>query len=489
MKPIIVKDQVRLGPGRCLQLALTGMGYRMFRSMITVAILALAVAFLVHMVTHALLSHRVVGLAYNELGSQREAGRWVSRLTSADTQALVVGQLTTGDKAALQEYERWSGADEKQMTQAAEDAKGLQDLAAYFEELPETARVVLTGGRDMLALVKGLTDADQYRLFMERLPALKAPIPLESQQAFDELIQVRMPRLIELVEKVREGHHRALRQVRGSFDQRTPLLLLADPPGELEKVLSEQGFVVSEGGLGSLSAVAQAGIDREHLARLVQPREVRDVIARRLGRPVALVNQAVVFEWVTNLDRAQWVAGVIKDKTGDSKLSAERILALAQTQRRIDHLQTVVGEQVPGPGGFTALPTATFWLIGLSFMVCVVGVANAMLMSVTERFAEIATMKCLGAMDTFVMLMFLFEAKLQGFFGGIVGLVLGLALAVVRVWVEAGNLVWPALDVFPQLMIGAAVSLVVGVILAGLAAVWPAWVASRLAPMEAMRVE
>ena len=36
------------------------------------------------------------------------------------------------------------------------------------------------------------------------------------------------------------------------------------------------------------------------------------------------------------------------------------------------------------------------WLISLSLLVCVVGIANAMLMSVTERFREIGTMKCLG---------------------------------------------------------------------------------------------
>ncbi|MCC7409855.1 MAG: hypothetical protein IT442_17445, partial [Phycisphaeraceae bacterium] len=48
MKPIIVQDQVRLGVGRCVGLSLSGMSYRMFRSMITVSILALAVAFLSH---------------------------------------------------------------------------------------------------------------------------------------------------------------------------------------------------------------------------------------------------------------------------------------------------------------------------------------------------------------------------------------------------------------------------------------------------------
>ena len=53
------------------------------------------------------------------------------------------------------------------------------------------------------------------------------------------------------------------------------------------------------------------------------------------------------------------------------------------------------------------------WLITLSLLVCVVGIANAMLMSVTERFREIGTMKCLGALDSFIVKLFLLESTFQ----------------------------------------------------------------------------
>ena len=112
-----------------------------------------------------------------------------------------------------------------------------------------------------------------------------------------------------------------------------------------------------------------------------------------------------------------------------------------------------------------------------------------MLMSVTERFAEIATMKCLGAMDGFVMMMFVFEAVIQGLIGGVLGLVLGGLLALLRASIDYGLLMSGAGDALGEIAIAMLFSLIVGMVLAAVAAVGPSWLASRLAPMEAMRVE
>ena len=490
MKPIVVQDQIRLGPGRCLQLALTGMGYRMFRSMITVTILALAVAFLVHVLSHGLLSNRVIALSYRQLEDQRALGQWVTRLGGADDMGAVLRSLGGADVQRLAEYQKWSAASEGEMKKATEHARVIDEFTEYLEGLPGTSRVVLTSGQDVLTVLRGLMQQDKYQLFVSRLVSLKVVEPLGSRAGFDELVRVRLPEVMRLIERIREGQARAIAGVRKEFDGQSPLVLLSAPPVNLEAVLRGQGFSVPEGSVSKLAQLAQADSDREHLSRQVLVRQVRDQLAKRMQTPVPLVTLAATLNWLTNSQRASWLAEVLKEKTGDTRLSAERLLSLAENYRKTMQLIAAVGDQVPNQAtGLLSLPTATYWLIGLSFLVCAVGVANAMLMSVTERFAEIATMKCLGAMDTFVMLMFLFEAKLQGFFGGIAGLILGLILAVIRLWVEYSNLAWPALDIYPQVLWGALWSLIVGILLAGLAAVWPAYVAARLAPMEAMRVE
>ena len=65
------------------------------------------------------------------------------------------------------------------------------------------------------------------------------------------------------------------------------------------------------------------------------------------------------------------------------------------------------------------------WLIIMSLIVCVVGIANSMLMAVTERFQEIGTMKCLGALDRFVVRLFLLESGFQGLAGALIGALIG----------------------------------------------------------------
>src|SRR5437764_3311412 len=70
------------------------------------------------------------------------------------------------------------------------------------------------------------------------------------------------------------------------------------------------------------------------------------------------------------------------------------------------------------------------WLVTLSLIVCTVGIANSMLMSVTERFKEIGTMKCLGAMDGFIVKLFLLEAGFLGILASVLGWVVGYGAAV-----------------------------------------------------------
>ena len=130
----------------------------------------------------------------------------------------------------------------------------------------------------------------------------------------------------------------------------------------------------------------------------------------------------------------------------------------------------------------------TRWLAGLALLVAFVGILYAMLMSVTERFREIGTMKCLGALDGFIVKLFLLESLFQGIAGTVIGIVLGLALSVIAGMVRYGGFVWKDFPV-TGLLAAAGVCLLIGVALTVGGAVYPAWQAARMQPVEAMRVE
>lgn len=70
------------------------------------------------------------------------------------------------------------------------------------------------------------------------------------------------------------------------------------------------------------------------------------------------------------------------------------------------------------------------WLVVMALLVSSVGITNSMLMSVTERFKEIGTMKCLGALDSFVVLLFMLESSMMGLVASVLGWIVGFSAMV-----------------------------------------------------------
>ncbi len=128
------------------------------------------------------------------------------------------------------------------------------------------------------------------------------------------------------------------------------------------------------------------------------------------------------------------------------------------------------------------------WIIFLSLLVCVVGIINAQLMSVTERFREIGTLKCLGALDRFIVRIFVIEATIQGVAGSLAGALLGALAAILTAMgkfglASAGFITWSVIAKTILIAIGT------GTVLSLLGVLYPAIVAARMQPVEAMRVE
>jgi len=128
------------------------------------------------------------------------------------------------------------------------------------------------------------------------------------------------------------------------------------------------------------------------------------------------------------------------------------------------------------------------WLSIMGLIVCTVGITNAMLMSVTERYKEIGTMKCLGALDSFVVKLFFIESCLLGFIASVAGCVLGWLLISLVNLISLGPAAFGVMFWQRSLLL-IATSAALGTFLTFIATIAPAVRAAKMPPAAALRVE
>jgi putative ABC transport system permease protein len=128
--------------------------------------------------------------------------------------------------------------------------------------------------------------------------------------------------------------------------------------------------------------------------------------------------------------------------------------------------------------------TLTFLLAGIaaiSLLVGGIGIANIMLVSVTERVKEIGLRKALGATPSVIGRQFVMEASMLGLAGGLLGTGVGVATALILPKFISNSI---AVSRF-AIVLAISVSVLIGLIFG----VYPAYRAARLAPIEALRSE
>ena len=127
--------------------------------------------------------------------------------------------------------------------------------------------------------------------------------------------------------------------------------------------------------------------------------------------------------------------------------------------------------------------TAFLGAIGaISLVVGGIGIMNIMLVSVTERTREIGVRKAIGARRGSIRLQFLIEALTVTVLAGLIGIGMGVGISVLVGMVQTSLV--PVVSI-NSIIIAFAVSVLIGVIFG----LYPAWRASLLSPVEALRYE
>jgi putative ABC transport system permease protein len=188
------------------------------------------------------------------------------------------------------------------------------------------------------------------------------------------------------------------------------------------------------------------------------------------GRTHAMVINVQVFD--------QASMGIAREKITDLLRERHRLAPDQENDFTVQTQEEVARAATETSRVMTALLAS---IAAISLLVGGIGIMNVMLVSVTERTREIGLRLSVGARNRHVLLQFLIEATILCLLGGLGGILLG-GMATRLIASYAG---WPALFSTEAMVAAVTVSAGVGLFFG----FYPAWKASRLDPIVALRRE
>jgi putative ABC transport system permease protein len=177
---------------------------------------------------------------------------------------------------------------------------------------------------------------------------------------------------------------------------------------------------------------------------------------------------------VEDVDTVETVAEEIETKLMISRhvTDRDRDFSVSESKSMIENVSQTLGAMNMFLGAIAAV----------SLVVGAVGIANTMFTSVLEKTKEIGTMKAIGAKNRDIMMIFIFNSAMVGFVGGALGVIFG---SIASVYLPP-MLGMPTTGLSLELMVfGLLIAMVTGVISGAV----PAYRASRLKPVDALRYE
>jgi hypothetical protein len=488
---IDVREQHKIPLAKALRLCLKGIAHRLFRSLLTLTVIVLAVAFFMTLLAENAFLHAIGGGVSSELArirapDQRLAVWCIQPSVNAVKRRLAAA---SGSDAAIGELSAVSGEPAATVTELSENARRQERILAFFAGLDSGTRAMLVKKVKNRDLFPYLTDEAHWAELATALAhtrSLKLPLPIgELKAAVDghaehaRAVQAFADRWNAGIAKMQEG----VRALTGAsdIDGWRAWLETADATrlDQFHALLRERGFADSRERLAELQSGLAAGSVRRDIRRALSD-------ARETWRKTFLEDPALDMKMLS-LGRAE-VEPLLDRRWSQAQLAG--VSDAVGRELRLTELEKLIHDRMANDDAAAHrwISGRQAFLMAISFVVCMVGIANAMLMAITERFREIATMKCLGATDGFILQQFLMEAGIQGLAGGMIGTAIGAMLALLKGAFLFGSYLYEYLPASEMALAGA-LCIVTGGLLSTLASIYPSWSASRMAPMDAMRVE
>jgi putative ABC transport system permease protein len=169
-------------------------------------------------------------------------------------------------------------------------------------------------------------------------------------------------------------------------------------------------------------------------------------------------------------------ADTVNTEITDQLNKKENVVSVQDSSRMLESITSTLG----------TITTFVMAIAGVSLLVAAVSIFNVMMMSVTERVREIGILRSIGTQKAEIRKMFIYEAGILGIIGAVIGAVLSIAFGYLVVLAMVGNT-----DYFfaPASLMYVPFAMTVGVVICVVSGVYPAWSASNLDPIEALRAE
>ncbi|AGK60401.1 ABC-type transport system, involved in lipoprotein release, permease component [Archaeoglobus sulfaticallidus PM70-1] len=165
------------------------------------------------------------------------------------------------------------------------------------------------------------------------------------------------------------------------------------------------------------------------------------------------------------------------------KDAVDKLINSRETKVRVFEMKTII-ERITE--AFNQINLFLLAIAGISLLVAGVSILNIMLISTIERTREIGVMRAVGASRQTIMRVFLYEALILGAIGSVIGGILSIFAGFL---IEAGMLHTVEYLFVPSTFFAIAKGIFFGMITAVISGFYPAWKASNLEPIEALRYE
>ena len=169
-------------------------------------------------------------------------------------------------------------------------------------------------------------------------------------------------------------------------------------------------------------------------------------------------------------------AGNVSTEIEEQLNKKEEQVSVQDSSRMLENITETLG----------TMTTFVMAIAGISLLVAAVSIFNVMMMSVTERIREIGILRSIGTQKGEVRKMFIYESAILGGLGAAIGAVASLTIGWVVVLAMVGSTEY---FFAPASLVYVPFAMAIGFITCVLSGVYPAWNASNLDPIEALRAE